>query len=255
MPIKTSGPISFQDIANEFGGTKPYKLGDYHRGERVPDSTVNSNIAKSGALSLGDFYGATNILSAVFVYKNIFVNSSLARSGNLTIPARTDGDMWCIVACSQGRDGGDIPRPFASWRGLNMPYYVDDVDYTGSEANRVTIQAVRISQGEATSGQIKVENIESNNRGGTNEVGMWIVGGINNGTTNSTNGTNGTLSNSDQCVVVGGASWGKWNDGLVNISPGVWSHNSGGVGITLSSGLSNVSVTGGQGRGCFWLKI
>lgn len=63
MAVKTSGPLSIQDIVNEFGGTAPHRLNEYYRGGGlVPDSPVNNNIPTSGAISLENFYGSTNVL-------------------------------------------------------------------------------------------------------------------------------------------------------------------------------------------------
>ena len=68
MPIKTSGPISIQDIIDEFGGTG--SLSDYYRGgDYVPNKNANSAIPVAGSglpISLGDFYGATKIITLTF---------------------------------------------------------------------------------------------------------------------------------------------------------------------------------------------
>ena len=61
MAIKTSGPITIQDLVNEFGGTAPHSLNEYYRGGGlVPEAPINSNVPASGAISLQNFYGATN---------------------------------------------------------------------------------------------------------------------------------------------------------------------------------------------------
>lgn len=61
MAIKSSGAITIQDIANEFGGNTPHSLGEYYRGGGlVPNVPLNNNIPTSGAISLDDFYGAAN---------------------------------------------------------------------------------------------------------------------------------------------------------------------------------------------------
>lgn len=72
MPIKTSGPINFQDIRDEFGpaGNGPMSLDDYRRGGSfVPNKNANSNIPLTGTdlpISLQDFYGATKIITLTF---------------------------------------------------------------------------------------------------------------------------------------------------------------------------------------------
>ncbi len=60
MAIKTTGPINFQDIIDEFGGTGQADLSEYYRGGSfVPNTNANANIAVSpGALKLSQFYGA-----------------------------------------------------------------------------------------------------------------------------------------------------------------------------------------------------
>jgi|TARA_R110000744_G_scaffold252318_1_gene368129 hypothetical protein len=59
MTIKTSGPITIQDIVDEFGGGTPHKLGEYYRGgTKVPNNSYNQNVPTAGAISIGDFYGA-----------------------------------------------------------------------------------------------------------------------------------------------------------------------------------------------------
>lgn len=53
--------ISMNTIAGEFGGTVPHSLSEYYRGGgRVPNTPTNSNIATSGAINMGSFYGAMN---------------------------------------------------------------------------------------------------------------------------------------------------------------------------------------------------
>lgn len=63
MALQTTGSISLQDIANEFGGTLPHSLSEYYAGGGlVPAgaSGVNGAIPSSGAISLSNFYGAAN---------------------------------------------------------------------------------------------------------------------------------------------------------------------------------------------------
>lgn len=63
MALPSSGPISIQDIVNEFGGSGSHSLSEYYRGGAfVPDTPTNSNIPTSGTISLADFYGATNVV-------------------------------------------------------------------------------------------------------------------------------------------------------------------------------------------------
>lgn len=59
MSIKPSGPLSFTEIAAEFGATKPLSLSKFYRGGAlVPNSPNNQKIATGGSISFGQFYGA-----------------------------------------------------------------------------------------------------------------------------------------------------------------------------------------------------
>jgi|TARA_B110000908_G_scaffold23308_1_gene26566 hypothetical protein len=67
MAIKGSGVITIQDIVNEFGGSNPASLSEYYRGgDLVPNTNSNSNIGASGAIALGDFYGARKEIIILF---------------------------------------------------------------------------------------------------------------------------------------------------------------------------------------------
>ena len=61
MAIYSTGAISFQDLINEFKAPKPVSLSQmYAGGGYVPEA--NAGVPKSGAISLGNFYGATAAL-------------------------------------------------------------------------------------------------------------------------------------------------------------------------------------------------
>jgi hypothetical protein len=57
-------PIDLQDLADEFGGSTPHQISEYYRGGgEVPDSAANSAVPTSGTISLGNFYGAVNVVT------------------------------------------------------------------------------------------------------------------------------------------------------------------------------------------------
>jgi hypothetical protein len=61
MAVKSSGPLSLQEIATEFGDTAPHSTSEFYRGgAKVPDAASNSDIPTSGAINIGGFYGAQN---------------------------------------------------------------------------------------------------------------------------------------------------------------------------------------------------
>lgn len=61
MALQTSGAISLSDIQGEFGGSNPISLSEYYRGGAYTTNN-NTNVATSGAISIGSFYGAVSTL-------------------------------------------------------------------------------------------------------------------------------------------------------------------------------------------------
>lgn len=81
MALQTSGPISLQDIQNEFGGGNPINISEYYRGGTyVPNSTTNSNIPTGGVIKLSDFYGGSNEIPITYTQHTLGYDSR--RSGN-----------------------------------------------------------------------------------------------------------------------------------------------------------------------------
>jgi len=64
MAITSSGAISINDIATEFGGDVPHSLSEYYAGGgRVPSGTSGSPqgaVPSSGEIAIGRFYGTQN---------------------------------------------------------------------------------------------------------------------------------------------------------------------------------------------------
>ena len=63
MALPGSGVITLNDLKTEFGGPTSPSLSDYYRGGTyVPNISANSAVPTSGAISLSNFYGASNQL-------------------------------------------------------------------------------------------------------------------------------------------------------------------------------------------------
>ena len=60
--IPASGPVSFNDIQNAYGGSNPIGLNEYYRGGSYVDNTgvASPNIPTSGAISVSNFRGTTS---------------------------------------------------------------------------------------------------------------------------------------------------------------------------------------------------
>lgn len=68
MALPTSGPLTLQNIQTEFGGNNPISLNAYYAGgSRVPAGTTGTNgaVPTSGAISVNNFYGTTNVAQIV----------------------------------------------------------------------------------------------------------------------------------------------------------------------------------------------
>ncbi len=64
MALQSSGTITLNDIAGEFGAVNgtPHSLSEYYRGGgAVPDSSTNSSIPTSGTIRFSNFYGGANV--------------------------------------------------------------------------------------------------------------------------------------------------------------------------------------------------
>jgi len=60
MTLQSSGPISLQNLQDEFGGSAPISLSEYYRGGGlVPNTGINVNVPISGSISLQNFYSAS----------------------------------------------------------------------------------------------------------------------------------------------------------------------------------------------------
>ena len=62
MPLASSGTLSINDIAGEFGGSSnPESLSEFYRGgSRVPNSSANSSIPTSGTIAISNFYNGSS---------------------------------------------------------------------------------------------------------------------------------------------------------------------------------------------------
>ena len=131
MALQASGPISFAEIAAEFGDTPPHSLSEFYRdGGKVPSN--NSNVPTSGAIGFGHFFNAVNEIVvtataaaslnlstafgsnwAVNVPKRLIVPSGVIL-GPVTIPSgmagslilQNDGEIQGIGGAPNGTDGG-----------------------------------------------------------------------------------------------------------------------------------------------------
>ena len=67
MAVRSSGRLTFSEIASEFGDTVPHRMSEFVRGgSRVPNAGPNSNIPtaiNSGRMRFNHFFGAVNVIA------------------------------------------------------------------------------------------------------------------------------------------------------------------------------------------------
>ena len=91
MAVKSTGPLSIQEVATEFGDTAPHSISEFYRGGSiVPDAASNSGIPTSGAINIGGFYGAQNRVTL-----------------NITISSNTNNyDLYTTASANPGYQAG-----------------------------------------------------------------------------------------------------------------------------------------------------
>ena len=88
MALQTSGPISLNDIQNEYGGTNPISISEYYGADEA------GTLPNSGTISLSDFYGTKS-------YTEITATILLVAGGG----AGGRGGDW---ASGGGGSGGEV---------------------------------------------------------------------------------------------------------------------------------------------------
>lgn len=88
MALPLSGPLSLANIQTEFGGTNPISLSEYYRGGALVANGIpqNANIATSGEINIGSFYGA----QTAFVFTSVIT----ANTNNYNLTTRLTSAGW-----------------------------------------------------------------------------------------------------------------------------------------------------------------
>jgi hypothetical protein len=101
MTLPTSGPLSLQDIEDEFGGTGSISLSEYYKGGNNVPSNVSEGsgrtIPTSGRIDISDFYGASNAPAAVPFTLTVNSNTEKLSVHSAAIAAGWDGQGFLTV--------------------------------------------------------------------------------------------------------------------------------------------------------------
>ena len=89
MPLQSSGSISLQQIASEFGDSAPHSLSEFYAGGSAGVTSGGApNVPSSGEISFDDFYGAANqvIVTLSSSENNVNVSSKFGSNFSSAIP-------------------------------------------------------------------------------------------------------------------------------------------------------------------------
>ena len=100
MAIPSSGAISLQTIATEFGGSTPHSLSEYYAGGGlVPAGTSGTYgaVPSSGAISIQNFYGTSNISYMAAT------GGTITTSGSYKIHTFTGNGTFTVTSAGSGQ--------------------------------------------------------------------------------------------------------------------------------------------------------
>lgn len=107
MALQTTGPISLQDLKNEFTSSNPVNIDDYYRrGDLVPDISINNSVPTSGKIDLNDFYGAVRHYPTDVYPSSLSYNGS-GGSKNVTVEATEPWSLTYPLWIEASRNSAD----------------------------------------------------------------------------------------------------------------------------------------------------
>ena len=210
MPLQSSGSISLNNVATEFGGSTPHAINEYYRaGTNVPDTTANASIPTSGTISLDDFYGgdSTPAASSVTPYFNWKYYAYGSTIGTINVYWRKNDGTLTLLRSVTGQQHTGTSQTWNS--------YSEDLSAHTGETGRIVyryaagsnfyndpqLDAMEIT--ETTGGTIDLE--PDTVRGRTANQDTWIKYNYNNSSTFPSLSTGWTV------VPTGSSTSNIWN--------------------------------------------
>jgi hypothetical protein len=213
MPIKLSGPLTMQDIIDEFGGQAPHSLSEYYRGgNRVPNKNVNDAIPLEGSdspISYEDFYGATKIITMTITAYGGGGAGGSGFENNSTDNTRGDTGEWSGIMTKATYDSKtDLSTAASDWF---IPTTSGGIDSRAGAVGGLGGQSGVFTTANATAGEASDFGAGGaagprNNAGGNAPWGHWGAGGGGGG------GDQGNGDNYDFFGLInrgGSDEWGK----------------------------------------------
>lgn len=104
MTLQTSGPISTEDISNEYGGSRPDAISEYLRGgSLVPDTAANASIPTTASnVAFNDYYGGSSAPATTPFTWTINYSANALRADIDGVNAGWDGAGHLTIIISAG---------------------------------------------------------------------------------------------------------------------------------------------------------
>ena len=250
MAIQSSGLITLQDIEDEFGGTGSISLSEYYR-NGVYVTSNNTSVPTSGAISLSNFYGATNQFSF-----NITSNTQNANLNTLALSAGWDGSAPLIATVNSGVY---LWSDDTSVAGLIINVACTVINYGNIIGKGGNGGSYRCASGSSGG---KAINVTASGTTIINNSGAFIAGGGGGGAQRgNSSGTGGGGAGSGTTAGRAGGGGGGYNNGSVyNGHAGGWGlpgtgsqvHYSQTIGGSAGNVGQSASVSNQSGAGGGW---
>lgn len=156
MPLQTSGAISLNDIATEFGGTVPHSLSEYYAGGGlVPAGTSGTNgaVPSSGAISLSNFYGTTAILTGQTLYKAIYDTNTNSYQENFSFVVPPGVFSISVVCIGEGAMGGAFNEVGSGGGGGGALAFANNISVTPGSTLEVFVGHTMYTSGTGVSSE------------------------------------------------------------------------------------------------------
>ena len=278
MALQSSGAISLNNIAAEFGGSTPHQLSEYYRNGGLVTSN-NTNVPTSGTIDFADFYGAvkqilvtlssgatnqnvqtlfgsnftTNIPKLLVINSGVEIGATSTNNSALTVPSGMAGTLTIQNAGTiSGAGGAGAPSNGGNGGNGETALYIGSNGVTVT--NTGTIRGGGGGGGRGSNGSNgnsgTVAGIYCN--GGTGGTGG--AGGNGQGYNQSqSNGSGGSSGSAPSCNYPNGGGLGSGGacDFICSSVPGGWGSGrsgggSGGNGGTYGNAGANAGTNGGS---------
>ena len=250
MPIKSSpAPLAISEIVTEFGDSAggSDSLSEYYRGgANVNDVATNNNIPTSGAIDIGDFYGAGNAVSvAASAGTDIDVAPLFASPATFTNAVSKILTIAAPIAINGNNVALTVPSNLAGTLDIQNAGTITGSRGTGGNAGGAGAAGGNANAGGAAI-SVQANGVTLNNSGNVSGGGGGGGGGAGGASSNSSNTENFGATNYTGSYP-NGRGWNQnWGAGGGQQSPGAFYSGTiyGPAGGSNTTSLSQTSPPG-----------